>query len=296
MKTFMLLVISLVFLFSCGNNENSSDAYGNFEADEIIISSELNGRVTEMSLDEGSTLKKLDKILQIDTTQLYFQKLSLIANSESVFAKIQDVSSQLEVYQKKLEILNIEKNRVSNLIKSNAATQKQYDDIRGEIESTQKQMEALKVKLTDANRGILSQNKPILEQVKIIDDQISRASIHSPIDGTIINKYINQDEFARVGAPLIKIANTNKMYLKAYIDGKNLNKVKIGASAEVFIDIGNNDFKKYTGKITYVSDKAEFTPKIVQTKEQRVNLVYSVKILVENDGSIKIGMPGEVKF
>lgn len=292
----IILLLSLVTLFSCNNNEKTSDAYGNFESDEIIISSEVNGRVTEMIIDEGSTIKLNDKLLQIDTTQLYLQKLNLIANSESVNAKVQDIPSQLSVYQKKLEILEREKNRFSNLLKSGSATQKQLDDIVGEIESTTKQMEATKVKLNEANRGILSQKNPIKEQLKLIDDQIKRATVIAPIEGTIINKYINKDEFARIGTPLMKIANTKQMYLKAYIDGNNLSKVKIGSMAEVLIDEGNGEFKKYKGKVTFVSDKAEFTPKIVQTKEQRVNLVYSVKILVDNDGSIKIGMPGEVKF
>lgn len=292
----IIIILSLVTLFSCNNSEQMSDAYGNFESDEIILSSEVNGRVTEMLIDEGSTIKLNDKLLQIDTTQLHLQKFSLIANSESVNAKVQDIPSQLSVYQKKLEILEREKNRFSNLLKSGSATQKQLDDIVGEIESTTKQMEATKIKLNEANRGVLSQKNPINEQVKLIDDQIKRATVVAPIEGTIINKYINKDEFARIGTPLLKIANTKQMYLKAYIDGNNLSKVKIGSDAEVLIDGGNDEFKKYKGKVTYVSDKAEFTPKIVQTKEQRVNLVYSVKILVENDGSIKIGMPGEVKF
>jgi len=292
----IILILSLVTLFSCNKEDHTADAFGNFESDEIILSSEVNGRVTELLIDEGSTIKLNDKLLQIDTTQLNLQKLNLIANSESINAKVQDIPSQLSVFQKKLEILEREKNRFSNMLKSGSATQKQLEDIVGEIEFTIKQMEATKVKLNEANRGILSQKNPINEQLKLIDDQIKRATVVAPFEGTIINKYINKDEFARIGTPLLKIANTKKMFLKAYIDGNNLSKVKIGSFAEIFIDGDKGEFKKYKGKVTFVSDKAEFTPKIVQTKEQRVNLVYSVKILVENDGSIKIGMPGEVKF
>lgn len=292
----MLILFSLIMLISCSNDKNVPDAYGNFEADEIILSSEVNGKIVEMFIDEGASVKQNEKLVQIDTTQLYLQKLNLIANSESVNAKVQDIPSQISVYLKKLEILEKEKNRVSNLLKSGSATQKQYDDIIGEMESTTKQMDAAKVKLSEANRGILSQNKPIVAQLKLLDDQIQRANVIAPIEGTILNTYINKDEFVRFGSPILKIANTKKMYLKAYIDGNNLHKVKIGADADVMIDSGKNEFKKYKGTVTYMSDKAEFTPKIVQTKEQRVNLVYSVKILVENDGAIKIGMPGEVKF
>jgi len=291
-----ILMLSFILLFSCSDNTKKSDAFGNFESDEIIISSEVNGKVIEMYFDEGASVKVNEKLLQIDTTQLYLQKLNLIANSESVNAKVQDIPSQISVYEKKLEILEREKNRVSNLLKSGSATQKQFDDITGEMESTTKQMDAAKIKLNEANRGILSQNKPIAAQIKLLDDQIQRANVIAPIEGTILNKYINKDEFVRLGSPILKIANTKKMYLKAYIDGNNLNKVKIGSVADVLIDAGKGEFKKFKGTVTYISDKAEFTPKIVQTKEQRVNLVYSVKILVENDGSIKIGMPGEVKF
>ncbi len=295
MKLSIVILLSFV-IFSCNNNDNKADAYGNFEADEITLSSEVNGKILDMYIEEGDEVKAGDKILQIDTTQLYLQKLGLLANSESVSDRLLDVNSQIDVYTKKIEILNREKKRVEDLLKSGAATQKQLDDISGEIESTEKMIIATRKKLFDTNRGILSQNKPIYEQIKVIDDQILRAELKAPTVGRILSIYTDRYEFARIGAPLVKIANTKKMYLKAYIDGKNLSKVKLGANAEVMFDNSNGTLDKVSGKVVYISDKAEFTPKIVQTKEQRVNLVYSVKILVNNDGRIKIGMPGEVNF
>jgi len=295
MKLSIVILLSFV-IFSCNNNDNKADAYGNFEADEITLSSEVNGKILDMYIEEGDEVKAGDKILQIDTTQLYLQKLGLLANSESVSDRLLDVNSQIDVYTKKIEILNREKKRVEDLLKSGAATQKQLDDISGEIESTEKMIVATRRKLFDTNRGILSQNKPIYEQIKVIDDQILRAELKAPTVGRILSIYTDRYEFARIGAPLVKIANTKKMYLKAYIDGKNLSKVKLGANAEVMFDNSNGTLDKVSGKVVYISDKAEFTPKIVQTKDQRVNLVYSVKILVNNDGRIKIGMPGEVNF
>lgn len=295
MKLSIVILLSFV-IFSCNNNDNKADAYGNFEADEITLSSEVNGKILDMYIEEGDEVKAGDKILQIDTTQLYLQKLGLLANSESVSDRLLDVNSQIDVYTKKIEILNREKKRVEDLLKSGASTQKQLDDISGEIESTEKMIIATRKKLFDTNRGILSQNKPIYEQIKVIDDQILRAELKAPTVGRILSIYTDRYEFARIGAPLVKIANTKKMYLKAYIDGKNLSKVKLGANAEVMFDNSNGTLDKVSGKVVYISDKAEFTPKIVQTKDQRVNLVYSVKILVNNDGRIKIGMPGEVNF
>lgn len=295
MKLSIVILLSFV-IFSCNNNDDNADAYGNFEADEITLSSEVNGKILDMYIEVGDEVKAGDKILQIDTTQLYLQKLGLLANSESVSDRLLDVNSQIDVYTKKIEILNREKKRVEDMLKSGAATQKQLDDISGEIESTEKMIIATRKKLFDTNRGILSQNKPIYEQIKVIDDQILRAELKAPTVGRILSIYTDRYEFARIGAPLVKIANTKKMYLKAYIDGKNLSKVKLGANAEVMFDNSNGTLDKVSGKVVYISDKAEFTPKIVQTKDQRVNLVYSVKILVNNDGRIKIGMPGEVNF
>jgi HlyD family secretion protein len=296
MKKLLFIMILSLIIASCSNNKNLSDGYGNFESDEVTISSEVNGKIMKLYFNEGDNVLKDSVLISIDTNQLYLQKLQIIANIESIKSRTQDVGSQIDVYDKKLEILNREKNRLENLIKGGAATQKQMDDINGEIESTQKQLIAAQIKMNEGNRGTLSQIKPLDAQLKLLDDQISRAKVKAPLTGTVLNKYVEEGEFARLGLPLLKMADTKSMYLKAYIEGKMLESVKIGSVAEVLIDNKNGDMIKIPGKVTWISSQAEFTPKIVQTKEQRVNLVYAVKVMIENDGRVKIGMPGEVKF
>jgi HlyD family secretion protein len=296
MKKLLFIMILSVMIASCSGNKNLSDGYGNFESDEVTISSEVNGKILKLNFNEGDEIQKNFELMSIDTTQLYLQKLQVIANIESIKSRTQDVGSQIDVYNKKLEILNREKNRLENLIKGGAATQKQLDDLNGEIESTQKQIIATQIKMNEGNRGTLSQIKPLDAQLKLLDDQIARAKVKAPLTGTVLSKYVEQGEFARLGLPLLKIANTRTLYLKAYIEGKMLESVKIGSTAEVLIDNKNGEMIKIPGKVTWISSQAEFTPKIVQTKEQRVNLVYAVKIMIENDGKVKIGMPGEVKF
>lgn len=290
---YILIAISLA---ACSNNDKIADAYGNFETDETLIVSEVSGKVMLINSDEGQIIKK-DQILLIqDTTQLLLQKNQLLASIEAVKARQQDVNSQISVYNKKLEILNREKDRIEKMMKGGAATSKQFDDINGEIESTQKQLDASKVKLNEANSANLSQIKPYLAQIEIINDNISRAVIKSPIDGIILEKYVNIGEFARAGLSLFRIAPVDYIYLRAYISGSDLSKVSLGKNVKVRYDKDNNNYSETEGIINWISEKSEFTPKIVQTKEERVNLVYAVKVKVKNDGRIKIGMPGELIF
>ncbi len=292
----ILFLFLITALLACSNENEISDAFGNFETDEIIISSEINGKVILMTAEEGMSVKKGMQLVLIDTTQIYLQKLQILASIASVEMRMQDISSQTDVFSNKIDILNREKERISKLLVGGAATQKQYDDIDGEITSTHKQLTATQVKINDANRANLSQKYPLLEQIKILDDQIAKAKILAPIDGIILGTYSNNGEFAKAGFPLLKIANIDKMYLKAFVSADMISSLKIGNNAEVIIDGANKSLIKYSGKIVWISDKAEFTPKIVQTKEQRTNLVYAVKLMVNNDGKIKIGMPGEVNF
>jgi HlyD family secretion protein len=296
MKKLLFILILTLIVASCNGNKNLSDGYGNFESDEVTISSEVNGKILKLNFNEGDKVLKDSILISIDTNQLYLQKLQVLANIESIKSRTQDVGSQIEVYNKKLEILNREKTRLENLLKGGAATQKQLDDMNGEIESTQKQLTATQIKMNEGNRGTLSQIKPLDAQLKLLDDQIARANVKAPLTGTILSKYVEAGEFARLGLPLLKLADTKTLYLKAYIEGKMLESVKIGSDAEVLIDNKNGEMIKIPGKVTWISSQSEFTPKIVQTKEQRVNLVYAVKIMIENDGKVKIGMPGEVKF
>jgi HlyD family secretion protein len=283
-------------LISCSNDGKKSDAYGNFESTEVIVSSEGNGKILSLNVNEGDKLSQNQVFGLIDTVQLYLKKEQLLASMQALRAKTQDIQVQMDVLNEQKKNLLREKNRVENLYKDSAATQKQYDDINGEMLALDKQIIATKKTLEIGNNGLLSEIKPLQAQLDQIKDQITKSIIKSPINGTILTKYSEEGEIASYGKPIIKIADLESMYLRVYVSGTQLPNIKIGQNAEILIDNNQKEMAKLSGKVEWISDKAEFTPKIIQTKEERVNLVYAVKILVKNDGLLKIGMPGEVNF
>lgn len=288
-------ILILSFLsFSCSNNEKKADAYGNFETKEIIVSAEVNGKIIELNLEEGDKIEAGRIIGYIDTIQLHLKRKQLLSAMNALRAKTQDVQAQLDVLiQKKSNIIR-EKERLEKLLNDNAATQKQYDDISGELLAIEKQIIATRKQLETTNRGIVSEIGPLEVQVEQINDQIEKSKIVSPISGTILNKYVEEGELAAYGKPLFKVADIENMILKAFISGSQLASVKIGDKVNVLIDDEKVGSFAYEGTIIWISDKSEFTPKIIQTKEDRVNLVYAIKVAVKNDGKIKIGMPGEM--
>jgi HlyD family secretion protein len=288
-------LIIVVITTACSNN-NKSDAYGNFEADETIISSETNGKILSLNVDEGSRFNVNDLLCTIDTTQLLLKKLQLSESISALSSKTQDINSQLDVYDKKKSNLLREKNRIDNLFKDSATTKKQVDDINGELDIVDKQIIATRISMQTVNRGLLSEQNPLNMQIKQLQDQINRSYIIAPIAGTVLTKYIQAGEFATIGKPLFKIANLDELILRAYISGSQLSSCKLGQKVKVIIDKNNEQTTELVGEIYWISDKAEFTPKIIQTKEERVNLVYAIKIKVKNSGELKIGMPAEVKF
>lgn len=291
-----LLSILCLVLISCNGKNDKSDAYGNFEADEIIISAETSGKILTLNCDEGAKIKVNDLMCVIDTTQLLLKKLQMGESISALSSKTQDIQSQLDVYEKKKDNIIREKNRLEKLFKDSAATKKQLDDINGELDVVEKQIIATKTSLQTGNRGLLSEQNPLTMQIKQLQDQINKSYIISPISGTVLTKYIQAGEFATIGKPLFKIANIDEMILRAYISGSQLSSCKLGQKVKVLIDALNGQTKELSGEVYWVSDKAEFTPKIIQTKEERVNLVYAIKIRVHNSGELKIGMPAEVKF
>lgn len=297
MKKYLLVsLICIAGIFSsCSNTNNNADAYGNFEATEILISAESNGVIKELNIEEGSLVHANTILGYIDTTQLYLKKDQIDASINAVKSKIRDINTQIDVFNQQKTNLLRDKARIEKMYKDSAATKKQLDDIIGQIELVDKNLIASKTALQQANNAILSELSPLSSQKKQIDDNVAKSIIKSPISGTILNKYLESGEIVSFSKPIFKIADLNKMILKAYISGNQLSSVKIGQNVKVFID--NKDAsKEYTGKVTWISGKAEFTPKIIQTKEERVNLVYAIKVEVKNDGAIKIGMPGEIKF
>lgn len=296
MKTLTTSLFIAFLLTQCTPAENQSDAYGNFEATEITISAEVPGKVLTVNIDEGTKIAKGQVIALVDTTSLYIQKELMKASMEALEAKLQNVPVQLKVLMEKLEVLEREQGRFTKLVEDGAANEKQLDDITGEIKVVKSQLSATKSQLSTANRGLLAELKPLSWKLKNIDDQLSRCTIQSPIDGIAISVFKEEGEVVGINQPIAKIANLDQMTLRVYVSGNQLSSIKMGGSAEIRYDGPDGGIKKTTGWVSWISSKAEFTPKTIQTREERVNQVYAVELKVPNDGALKIGMPGEAVF
>lgn len=299
MKNKIIYTVSIlfsIFLFACSNGNGEFDATGTFESDEIIVSSEAMGKLVMFDVDEGYILKQNQIVGVVDTTQLYLKKKQLQSTIKAVLSKQPDVATQLAALQQQIETAETEKQRIENLVISNAATTKQLDDVNAQLEVLQKQYNATKSSLTITRNGIQSETLPLIAQVEQIEDQINKSKIKNPIDGTVLTRYAKQDEIATNGKALYKIANLSEMTLRAYVNGDQLGQIKLGQNVKVYVDKGNGEQKQMNGEIYWVSSKAEFTPKTIQTKDERANLVYAIKVKVKNDGYLKIGMYGEVRF
>lgn len=296
MKKHIIYLLGMLPLFyGCSGNGDKADAYGNFEADEVVISAEANGKLVQFDLEEGDMLSAGQQVGFVDTTQLFLTKKQLEASIGALRAKTQNVKVQIEVFEKQRANLAREKRRVEKLLADSAATSKQYDDISGELDVVNRKIAATKSQLNTSNQGILSEIAPLEAKIEQINDQLQKSIIINPEKGTVLSKYAYANEITAFGKPLYKIADLQNITLRAYVSGTQLASVKIGSSVRVMID-DTEGAKEYQGKISWVSANAEFTPKVIQTKEERVNLVYAIKVLVKNDGSLKIGMPGEVYF
>lgn len=290
-----LLVISTI-MFSCSNGNGDFDATGTFESEEIIVSSEASGRIIKLDVEEGLLLKKDQTVGLIDTTQLYLKKKQLLASIKAVISKQPDINTQLASLEKQIEAAKTEKKRIENLVLSDAASTKQLDDINNQLEVLNKQYLAAKSSLTITKQGLQSETLPLYAQVEQIQDQINKSIIKNPVEGTVLTKYSKLEEVTGTGKALYKIADLSLMTLRAYINGDQLGQIKLGQKVKVFVDKGDGEQKELNGEIYWISSKAEFTPKTIQTKDERANLVYAIKVKVINDGYLKIGMYGEVKF
>ncbi|MGI6341715.1 MAG: HlyD family secretion protein [Bacteroidales bacterium] len=296
MKTTPLIyavIIALLLITSCNSENDKDKASGAFEATEIVISAEANGKVTNLDISEGE-LVAVDQIIgNIDSTQLYLQKMLLYANNSAIIARKPDISKQTATIEQQIATLNTEKQRTENLIQAKVVGQKKLDDINAQISLLNKQLTALTSDLASSSQTITAQSDAVDVQIAQINDQLDKCKIKSPIDGTIIEKYIEAGEFTTIGMPLLKIANLDDMVLRAYISYQKLTQIKLNDTVKVRIDFGEKH-KEYDGVITWISEEAEFTPKTIQTEDQRSNLVYAIKVSVKNDGYLKIGMYGEV--
>jgi HlyD family secretion protein len=288
----ILFMLTLVWLSSCSNNNNLSDAYGNFEAVEVTVSSESAGKIHYLNVEEGSQPDSGVIVALIDTTDLYLKKLQLLSQKKATFVKKSSVAAQVEVQQQQKANLLVEKNRISKLLADKAATPKQMDDINGAIDLADKQVESIQTQ----DAGITEEMEVIDRQIAQVNESIHKCYIRNPVKGTVLSKFAEAGEIAAPGRALYKIADLSVMELKVYVSGTQLPGIKQDQKVEVLIDADKNTNRKLSGVVSWISPKAEFTPKIIQTKEERVNLVYGVKIRVLNDGSLKIAMPAEVNF
>ena len=283
------IVIVLLSLSSCGRDNGKADGYGNFEATEITISAENNGKLMQFNVKEGDLLEKGVFIGYIDTIPLALKREQLLSSRAEVSSQSKSVLSQISVLNAKLKTANTNKVRAENLIADNAGTQKQLDDINGEIDVIKQQIVSVEIQ----NAPVINELKSIDVQLRQIDDQILKSKIINPVNGTVLTKYAEPNEITSFGRPLYKIADLSTMKLRAYLSETQLAGLKIGQEVTVKIDDADT-MQSLKGTISWIASEAEFTPKIIQTKEERVALVYAIKVDVANDGSLKIGMPAEV--
>lgn len=290
------IIISLVLLVTSCKEERQFDASGSFEAEEFIISAEGMGKIEHFSIEEGQLLQAGAIVGYIDTTQLYLKKKQLEAQIGAVLSRKPDIRVQIASLEEQIASILKEKERFTKLVKSDAATQKQLDDIENQHKMLQKQLQAQQSQLAITSDGISKESVPMRVQMEQIEDQIRKCIIINPINGTVLTRYAKANEITANGKPLYKIADLTNIILRAYISGDQLPKVKLNQKVKVFTDNGDGTFQETTGIITWISDKAEFTPKTIQTKNERANLVFAIKVSVVNDGKFKIGMYGEINF
>lgn len=307
---FILYTGLSMLLLACNNNKEDFDASGTFEVDEVVVSSEAAGQIEVLDIREGSVLAKDSIVGYVDSIPLELQKSQAEASMNALHEKTVNVAPQVKLLHDQIAVLNVqlndaihEKERTERLIKADAATQKQLDDLNTQIEVYQKQISVNQQQINvqqsstgTQNRTILSELNPMKKSVAQIEDQLKRTKIKNPINGTVLTKYAMAGEYTNPGKALYSIGDLSEITLRAYVTGIQFADIKLNQQVHVFVDSTANSFKEYPGVITWISDKAEFTPKTIQTKEERANLVYAIKIRVKNDGLLKIGMYGQIKF
>ena len=289
----IVYIAAVVLATSCGT-EAEFDAQGTFEATEVVVSSEATGRILNFEVEEGMAVEANQMVGAIDSVQLHLQRKQLVAQQSALLGSRPDVKKQVAALREQIAKQNEELRRVENMLKDGAATKKQKDDIEAQIKILESQLDAM-LSTLDKNTSTINNNSAALEaQIAALDDRISKCRIISPVGGTVLVKYAEAGELASVGKPLMKIADLDNIYLRAYFTSDQLAKVNLGDEVKVVADFGGEERYDYTGRVAWISSESEFTPKTIQTKDSRANLVYAVKIAVENDGRLKIGLAGEV--
>ncbi|HPS12149.1 MAG TPA: HlyD family efflux transporter periplasmic adaptor subunit [Prolixibacteraceae bacterium] len=292
MKRDLLFILLAASLVSCDHRNELSDAYGNFEVEDIIVSAETTGKLLKSEVSEADKVSKNMELALVDTIPVALQLSQLEAQKASVQSKIAGVNAQIASYKQQKENIQVNYNRVVKMVQTGAATVQQKDDLEGQLKLMDKQIDAAKTQILSINKeqGVLDAQEALLKE------QLSKCSVKSPIDGVVLSKYVNEGEMAVAGKPLVKIADLSVLELHCYISGDQLSSVKLGNQVKVLFDSGKNQMETIDGTVYWISDEAEFSPKIIQTKKERVKQVYGMKVKVANDGRLKVGMPGEVKF
>lgn len=288
--------VALLLVSACGNRLPDYDATGTFEATEVIVSAEASGKILQLKVEEGTRLKVGEEVGLVDTVQLYLKKLQLEASMKSVESQRPDLAKQIAATKQQIATAQREKRRVESLLAAGAANQKQLDDWEAQVALLERQLVAQESSLRNSTNSLTEQGNSVAIQIAQVDDQLNKCHILSPIDGTVLAKYAEAGELATVGKPLFKVGELDRMYLRAYITSEQLSSVKLGDEVRVYADYGNSERKEYSGVLTWISDRSEFTPKTILTQNERANLVYAVKIAVKNDGLLKIGMYGGITF
>ena len=287
-----ILMAGTMVLASCGNQKDQPDAYGTFEADEITVYSLANGRLLKFDVEEGMVIDSGKVVGFVDTTDLYLKKMQAIDQRAATSSKLGDLQAQVAVQEQNRENLLIDQRRVANMLKDGAATQKQMDDVNSALKVIDAQIAAIRTQAA----GVNASASGIGQQIAQLEEAIRNSYIINPIKGTVLTKFAERDEVTGFGKPLYKIADVTTMTLRVYVSGTQLPHIKLGQQVQVRFDKDEKTNSVLNGTVTWISESAEFTPKTIQTKEERVNLVYAVKVKVANDGSLKIGMPGEIKL
>ena len=297
MKTKIIIPIALAAAFaSCGDTSGDYDATGTFESTEITVAAEQNGKLMFLDIEEGDTVEIGSEVGLIDTLQLFLKLRQISATRQVYESQIPEIGKQVAATKEQLAKARTEYNRYSGLVGEGAANKKLLDDAQSQVKVLEKQLAALQSDLDISVKSLKAQMETADAEMSIVDDQLRKCRIKSPISGTILEKYMEAGEYASIGKPLFKVADIGNMYLRAYITTSQLANVAIGQSVAVYADYGDGERKQYEGKVAWISSKSEFTPKTILTDDERADLVYAVKISVKNDGFIKIGMYGEVKL
>lgn len=291
-KTFIGMLL-LAGLCACSSEQNY-DATGTFEATEVTISAESTGKIISLSAEEGQTVQMGEILGEIDSTQYCLQRKQLRAQQNAILSSRPDVQKQLAATDEQIIKFKTELSRVENMLKDGAASRKQLDDVQAQLRIAEGQKEALLSTLTSNTSTINSNAAALGAQIDLLSDNIKKCQITSPINGTIISKYSQKGEFTAVARPLFKVADLENMYVRAYFTSEQLSNISLGQEVKVIADYGADEQKEYTGKIVWIASKSEFTPKGIQTKDSRANLVYAVKVAVKNDGLLKIGLSANI--